>query len=1030
MVFRESLNPERKFSLAIPLVFVAILGGTTAVVEVATVISPGSSFAANPQVQLAQSAVPLPPIRLIQPTPVPPAATADANDGICGRQYDVCMKDPKVTSKNRCELLWNACIKNRCVKTDTKVADSCRRDSDCVNACTELTAANGDLINCCSAIQRNNTCRTKIDSNPPVCNPEKTKGVKDSGTGGPGTPSDQTSNDAKIADLQRQAAEQAKSTNAAVAEYNKARACLPSLTCSVEDQRSIYNAAVSAKESQQAYIDTIDKIRALGGPTPGTEPPPGDNEWATSWQEIDKGLADNAAKLTPDQQTSADYAKLADAFGPATPGAKPQENTFTSPPENPQYANWDSTDSRLAERTAVIEKINDLEAKLVRTPEREQELARLESERRWLDNQLLPKVDESWAIKNGIPNEQMGKLEDWNKGYADADTRTWWEKNAPTLLGGVDAPAAPTTEPPAGSKAEAEVPPRIDEPPKVETPPKTESGKPDDWTKDFNYETAGSKLDKTADDRYKALVEKEVKYYGGDNNSKLTVAEEKELKGYVDAKSPPPLEVKAEPKPGDGVVKPDAKKQPPVDASGNRVSAPGGGEAKKQTDGGSGAGNIMGALGSMLQGLMKALGSPQPSSAPAQACSTDPNVYAQQQQQYQQQLQQYNYQLQQYQYQQQMAEYQSRINGGFLTPPTAPTPIQPTPCRPSNADQCRTQVPQPSASACTAGSWQPVYSGSCIVNWNCSTGTGSPKATLSCAPEIADVGQSIELAYSCSSGVATSSSFAVASQPGGTSTAIVKNPPQGTNTATYTLACTEGGKTTGAQCSVKIAKSSIILVANPKTVAPGGTTLVSWLTTGMDSCVVSSPDIPGFTAQNEAYTSVSGAATTSPLTSAARFHLECLTLAGGTKSATTTVSVTGVAEDFSGGLVEPHATVEGATVSLGTTTRITWRTVNPPPDTAISLWLVDLETNQPGRLIAGARPTSGSYDWHLPSANDACTTDTPYVCASDLVSGQQYAIEANLYAPTGADLGEPNTPANAPLPTFLEFGWTDPFTME
>src|SRR3989344_589246 len=58
MVFHESLNPERKFSLAIPLVFIAILGGTTAVVEVATVLSPQSSYAVNARSQLASGEAP------------------------------------------------------------------------------------------------------------------------------------------------------------------------------------------------------------------------------------------------------------------------------------------------------------------------------------------------------------------------------------------------------------------------------------------------------------------------------------------------------------------------------------------------------------------------------------------------------------------------------------------------------------------------------------------------------------------------------------------------------------------------------------------------------------------------------------------------------------------------------------------------------------------------------------------------------------------------------------------------------------
>src|SRR3989338_670510 len=59
MVFHESLNPERNFSLAIPLVFIAILGGTTATVALATAFSPQASFAVNPQSQLAEGAAPV-----------------------------------------------------------------------------------------------------------------------------------------------------------------------------------------------------------------------------------------------------------------------------------------------------------------------------------------------------------------------------------------------------------------------------------------------------------------------------------------------------------------------------------------------------------------------------------------------------------------------------------------------------------------------------------------------------------------------------------------------------------------------------------------------------------------------------------------------------------------------------------------------------------------------------------------------------------------------------------------------------------
>ena len=304
---------------------------------------------------------------------------------------------------------------------------------------------------------------------------------------------------------------------------------------------------------------------------------------------------------------------------------------------------------------------------------------------------------------------------------------------------------------------------------------------------------------------------------------------------------------------------------------------------------GFGGSNPMGALGSLLSGLAKAVPPPAPAAAPAQACATDKDAYNQQQQQYQQQLQQYNYQLQQYQYQQQMAQYYAQQNGG-ITPPQQPPPAQPTPCTPSTGSQCQAQPQQPPPSACSAGYWRATYGGACITSWQCIS-TEGPKAELVCEPDLADVGQTLALTYNCSSGIASSSAFKITTQPGGSATTTVKAPPRGTNTATYTLACTDNGKTTGAQCSVKVNRPNIFLVTNPQTVAPGEISLISWLTTGMDSCIISSPDQADFTLRNSSNTSVTGAATTSPITDSARFLLHCETLAGGIKDATTTVEV-------------------------------------------------------------------------------------------------------------------------------------------
>jgi len=200
------------------------------------------------------------------------------------------------------------------------------------------------------------------------------------------------------------------------------------------------------------------------------------------------------------------------------------------------------------------------------------------------------------------------------------------------------------------------------------------------------------------------------------------------------------------------------------------------------------------------------------------------------------------------------------------------------------------QPQQPPPSACSAGYWRATYSGACISSWQCIS-TEGPKAELVCEPDLADVGQTLALTYNCSSGIASSSAFKITTQPGGSATTTVKAPPRGTNTATYTLACTDNGKTTGAQCSVKVNRPNIFLVTNPQTVAPGEISLISWLTTGMDSCIISSPDQADFTLRNSSNTSVTGAATTSPITDSARFLLHCETLAGGIKDATTTVEV-------------------------------------------------------------------------------------------------------------------------------------------
>ncbi|OGG52384.1 hypothetical protein A2851_05025 [Candidatus Kaiserbacteria bacterium RIFCSPHIGHO2_01_FULL_53_29] len=164
------------------------------------------------------------------------------------------------------------------------------------------------------------------------------------------------------------------------------------------------------------------------------------------------------------------------------------------------------------------------------------------------------------------------------------------------------------------------------------------------------------------------------------------------------------------------------------------------------------------------------------------------------------------------------------------------------------------------------------------------------RAELSCQPQLADVGMMVAFAYSCSVGTSKGSGFDTAGAQSGVASTTIGSPPAGANTATYALTCTDQGRTAGAQCSVQVNKPSTILVANPKTVASGKTALLGWVTTGMQSCVISSPDQADFTAANSYNTSVSGTAVTSPVFSQATFLLHCQTLAGGTKDATVVVT--------------------------------------------------------------------------------------------------------------------------------------------
>jgi hypothetical protein len=377
------------------------------------------------------------------------------------------------------------------------------------------------------------------------------------------------------------------------------------------------------------------------------------------------------------------------------------------------------------------------------------------------------------------------------------------------------------------------------------------------------------------------------------------------------------------------------------------------------------SGGLSGALGSILKGILPALTNAlfAPTPPPA-TCTSDANAYNSALQQYQQQMYQYNQQLQQYNYQSQIAQMQ-----GYPTPPQPIPPSQP----------CYTA---PSGGGTPSGA------------------TGTPTAQISCQPQTVDVGMDIAISFSCGNADSSAGSgFDTGGKTFGSATTTLSNPPAGATAATYSLQCRNRSAATQTQCSVQITRPSIILVANPKIVTAGASSTIGWLTTGMQSCIISSPDSQQFTAENATNKSISGAAVTPPLNSSANFVLSCTTLGGSAKQATTTVQV-GTPGSGSGGGISVTSSADGASIARGDTVGVTWSASSPPSGAHAELWLYDVGLQREYALIASDLAASGTYSWATPGQSASCPSGTPYVCYADLVPGRSYAIEGFLF--TGA----------------------------
>lgn len=205
---------------------------------------------------------------------------------------------------------------------------------------------------------------------------------------------------------------------------------------------------------------------------------------------------------------------------------------------------------------------------------------------------------------------------------------------------------------------------------------------------------------------------------------------------------------------------------------------------------------------------------------------------------------------------------------------------------------CPAAPQQPDPSGCQGGSWRPTYSGACVNGWQCVSGSGSGlTAQISCQPQVADVGMSVAISYSCSAGTSEGAGFQTNGAQSGSVAVTVATPPANTNTATYGIKCTSVSQSATQQCSIQVGKPSIIFVANPKVVKPSEQSTLGWITSGMSSCVISSPDIPAFTEQHKGNTNANGSVVTPALTADASFLLKCVTVGGAEKNATSTIEV-------------------------------------------------------------------------------------------------------------------------------------------
>jgi hypothetical protein len=96
----------------------------------------------------------------------------------------------------------------------------------------------------------------------------------------------------------------------------------------------------------------------------------------------------------------------------------------------------------------------------------------------------------------------------------------------------------------------------------------------------------------------------------------------------------------------------------------------------------------------------------------------------------------------------------------------------------------------------------------------------------------------------------------------------------------------------------------------------------------------------------------------------------------------------------------------------------------------MSLWLVNEQTKAANAVIAGDLAVNGTYTWNVPAVGASCNPNASNVCDTDLVQGDSYAIEAVLYTPSTAYIGDGTAPASPTAPVYGASAVGGSFTLD